>query len=639
MQNNHILFTDSPNFQYENIKMNRVIPITLLALMCSIVTFSAASSDANEASNDIENITVEGSTTANKEPVGTFVSLVSNLEYDPRVDLQSRNMAEAQADVTIRGGIFENTGFRVGSATLLDPQTGHYFSEIPIAPEMLSQAYILTGADNALYGVNSSVGTVSFGWKPINTAGSVSIGAGNNHFNLHRIHSGISMPLDDAKDWIIGFEGEYSFSESDGTIDNGDHDFKRTSARVQLVGRSSQTDLFFGSQDKFFGWPNMYTPFNVNETEDLKTQLLMLNHKQKYGTDSTFEISAYTRRHNDDYVFSRENPQIFQAFHKTEVKSVAFSGRHGQTELFALNYSAQFIEDSIVSTTLENNFTSRRYYKVSVLPEYQMSLKNEEQLTFRLGSAFDDTNRDDSDVSLIGDITWNRFSSDDISQTLYLSYAEASQVAGYTAIGGSNTSGLFRSNDSLEREKTKNLELGLALDGLNWRLDSAIFYRKDNDLTDWTYNLNSTSARSANSVDIETLGLELLATTRLANAEIITSYSFLDKSEDYGAVDIDASFYALNYPGHRLTLGVIWNPTDIIEIRVDNEWRKQQENILRNSDDHALFTHLTLKISPSYFQGLNIIFAADNLWDESFEEIPGTPGRAEQYTINVTYNW
>jgi vitamin B12 transporter len=612
---------------------------TLLALLCSIVTFSAASDDANEAKSNIEKIIVKGSTTANKEPVGTFVSLVSNLEYDPRVDLQSRNMAEAQADVTIRGGIFENTGFRVGSATLLDPQTGHYFSEIPIAPEMLSEAYILTGADNALYGVNSSVGTVSFDWKPIKTAGSVSIGAGNNNFNLHRVHTGITMPFDAAKDWVLGFEGEHSFSESDGTIDNGDHDFKRTSARVQLVGASSQTDLFFGSQDKFFGWPNMYTPFNVNETEDLKTQLLMLNHKQYYASDSIFEISAYTRRHNDHYVFSRENPEIFQAFHETEVKSLALSGRHVQTKLFALNYSAQFIEDSIESTSLENNFTSRRYYKASVLPEYQMSLKDEQQLTFRLGAAFDNTNRDDSDVSLIGDMTWNSFNSDDSFQTVYLSYAEASQVAGYTAIGGNNTSGLFRSNNSLEREKTKNLELGFALDGLTWNLDSAIFYRKDNNLTDWTYSLSSTSARSANPVDIETLGWELLVTTRLANAEIITGYTFLDKSEDYGAIDIDASFYALNYPGHRLTVGAIWHPSDIIEIRVDNEWRKQQDNILRSSGDDAVFTHLTLKISPSQFQGLDIIFAADNLWDESFEEIPGTPGRGEQYTVTITYNW
>jgi hypothetical protein len=619
--------------------MPRVVQTNLFALLCSIVTFSAVSGDANEVNNDIEKIMVKGSTTANKEPVGTFVSLVSNLEYDPRVDLQSRNMAEAQADVTIRGGIFENTGFRVGSATLLDPQTGHYFSEIPIAPEMLSKANIMTGADNALYGVNSSVGTVSFGWKPVKTAGSVSIGSGNNSFNLHRVHSGVSMPLDNAKDWIIGFEGEYSFSESDGTIDNGDHDFNRTSARVQLVGPSSQTDLFFGSQDKFFGWPNMYTPFNFNETEDLKTQLFMLNHTQSYASDSIFEISAYTRRHNDHYIFSRENPEIFQAFHKTEVKSVAFSGRHEQTESFALNYSAQFIEDSIESTSLENNFTSRRYYKASILPEYKMSLKDEQQLTFRLGAAFDDTDRDDSEVSLIGDIAWITFNSDDSTQTLYLSYAEASQVAGYTAIGGSNTGGLFRSNYNLERETTKNLELGLAFDGLTWSLDSAVFYRKDDDLTDWTYSLSSTSARSANPVDIETLGWELLATTRLANAEIITSYTFLDKSEDYGAVDIDASFYALNYPDHRLTFGAIWQFTDNVEIRVDNEWRRQEQNILRNDGDDAFFTHLTLKVSPSQFQGLDIIFAADNLWDESFEEIPGTPGRGEQYTATVTYNW
>ncbi|GHB59495.1 hypothetical protein GCM10008107_05810 [Psychrosphaera saromensis] len=624
--------------------MTRVIPTALLTLSCSIATCSAASEETNDV-NEIEKITVESSTTANKDAVGTFVSLVSNLEYDPRVDLQSRNMAEAQADVTIRGGIFENTGFRVGSATLLDPQTGHYFSEIPIAPEMLSEAYVLAGADNALYGMNSSVGTVSFGWKAIETAGSVSIGAGNNNFNLHRIHSGISMPVGDTNDWTLGFEGEYSFSESDGTIDNGDHDFKRLSGRVQLLGTTSQTDLFFGSQDKFLGWPNMYTPFNVNETEDLSTQLFILNHKQDYGTESTFEVSAYTRDHKDHYIFSRENPAAFEAFHETKVNSIAFAGRHhlsnldSQYKSFALNYFSQYMEDEIESTTLENNFTSRKYYKVSVLPEYTMSLQDEQQLTFRLGAAYDDTNRDDSAVSLIGDIIWNSINGYGTAQTVYFSYAEASQVAGYTAIGGSNTSGLFRSNYDLERETTENLELGFILDGQNWGFDSAIFYRKDNDLTDWTYSLNSTSARSANPVDIETSGLELLGTKRLESAEFIASYTFLSKSEDYGVTDADASFYALNYPDHRITLGAIWHPTDMLEFRVDNEWRKQQENILRNGDDEAVFTHLTLKVSPPQVQGLEVIFAADNLWNESFEEIPGTPGRGQQFTATLTYNW
>ncbi len=617
--------------------MNRTPHIIIPAILYSVTAFASANTLSDESA--IEKITVEASPTANKLPVGTFDSPISNLEYDPRVDLQSRNMAEAQADVTIRGGIFENTGFRVGSVTLLDPQSGHYFAEIPIAPQMLSGPDVLTGADNALYGMNSSVGTVSFGWKPIITGGSVSLGTGTNDFNLQSIHAAKNTQLDSLANYTLGFEGEYSHSQSDGTIDNGDHDFSRASARVQLASEHSQTDLFYGSQDKFFGWPNLYTPFGVNETEDLETRLWMLNHKQNYADSSNFEVSAYYRTHDDHYIYSRENPSAFEAFHKSEVKSLGLSGRHAQSDALAINYSAQFIDDSIESTTLENNFTSRKYYKLSVLPEYKVALEDNKQLTFRLGAAYDDTNRDDAEVSAIGDITLNTQNSDGTAQTLYLSYAQASQVAGYTAIGGSDSGGLFRSNYNLERETTSNLELGLLLEEQSWQLNSAIFYRKDNNLTDWTFNFDSTSARFANPVDIDTAGVEFLATKHFDTTKLIASYTYLHKSENYGAADIDASFYALNFPDHRLTLGAVYNPTDILEFRIDNEWRTQHKNALRNGNDNALFTQLTLKITPPQLSNLFITLAADNLWDESFEEIPGTPGRGEQYTLSATYSW
>ncbi|MCV6627801.1 MAG: hypothetical protein OIF38_17015, partial [Cellvibrionaceae bacterium] len=177
----------------------------------------------------LEQVTVKGKVTANIEPVATYGSPVSNLEYDPRIDLQSRNMAEAQADVTIRGGIFESTGFRVGAATLMDPQTGHYAAEIPIAPEMLSRPDVLTGADNAVYGMNSSVGTISYGWLPLRSGGNVQVAGGNNGLNVQRVHAGISMPVDSAEDWALGLEAEVSRSESDGSIEHGDHDYDRAS--------------------------------------------------------------------------------------------------------------------------------------------------------------------------------------------------------------------------------------------------------------------------------------------------------------------------------------------------------------------------------------------------------------------------
>ena len=618
--------------------MNRTEHFIFSALLCSVTPFSYAQATSN-TETAIEQITVEASATANKLPVGTFDSPVSNLEYDPRVDLQSRNMAEAQADVTIRGGIFENTGFRVGSATLLDPQTGHYVAELPIAPQMLTGPYILTGADNALNGMNSSVGSISFGFKPITTGGNVSVGTGTNDFNLQSIYAGISTDVDDAKNWQLGFEGEYSHSQSDGSIENGDHDFNRASARIQLISSDSQTDVLYGSQEKFFGWPNMYTPFGVNETEELETRLLMLNHQQNYADNSHFEVSAYYRKHNDHYVFSRENPSAFEAFHETKVKSIAVSGSHAQNTAFAVNYSAQYIEDEIESTTLENNFTSRTYYKLSVLPEYKIDLKQNQLLTLRLGAAFDDTNRDDSELSLIGDISLNTQNSDGSEQTVYLSYAQASQVAGYTAIGGSDQGGLFRSNYNLERETTKNLELGYLIQEQTWQLNSAVFYREDNNLVDWTFSFDSSSARFANPVDIDATGVEFFATKYFDTTELIASYTYLNKSENYGDADIDASFYALNFPDHRVTLGAIWTPNDLIEMRIDNEWRKQHENALRSGKDTALFTQVSLKITPTVINNLFITLAADNVWDESFEEIPGTPGRGEQYTLSATYSW
>ena len=65
-------------------------------------------------------------------------------------------MAEAQGDISIQGGTFENTGVQVGSATLLDPQTEHYSTELPIAPEMLGEPRVLTGRAGISYSLHDA---------------------------------------------------------------------------------------------------------------------------------------------------------------------------------------------------------------------------------------------------------------------------------------------------------------------------------------------------------------------------------------------------------------------------------------------------------------------------------------------------
>ena len=636
---------------------SRTYPLVILAL-ASLPLFAQA-----ESTQTLPTLYVDAQQTANIRPVTTYESPVSNLEFEPRVDLQSRNMAEAQGDVTIRGGIFENTGFRVGSATLIDPQTGHYFAELPIAPEMLTRPNILIGADNALYGFNSTVGTISYGWSQIVDGGSLTVGGGDHDLNFQRIHHGLTGQISESGDWNWGVEAEISRSESDGTIQFGDHDFDRTSGRVQFVGPNSQTDFFAGYQAKFFGWPELYAaPYGSNETENLKTRLFMVNHNQIYAGNSYWEATAYTREHSDHYVYNRFSPNK-NFVHDTEVQSIGLSGRHELSNSSALNYSAQFTSDDIESTNLENNYTSRKYRKLSLLPEYQFQLNGEEVLTVRAGASFDDTNRDDSELSALFDLTWERSRTNGGSDSIYLSYAESSQVAGYTAIGGgvpnvadpTGNQPLYASNPFLEREISKNLELGFSIKRSDWSFETAIFHRWDDNLADWVFLDTRDTARTATNVDIKTFGVELIGTKNFGQIEALISYTYLNKDDDYSDAEDEAatfygvpagtfagevsSFYALNFANHRFTLGAIWTPSETVQFRIDNEWRENEDNALRKGSDSALFTHFGLSIYPTQVKGLEIFFAIDNAWDDDFEDVPGTPGRGDQYSAGVTFSW
>ena len=74
-------------------------------------------------------------------------------------------------------------------------------------------------------------------------------------------------------------------------------------------------------------------------------------------------------------------------------------------------------------------------------------------------------------------------------------------------------------------------------------------------------------------------------------------------------------------------------------MRVDNEWRVQEENVLRNSDNEAFFSHISISIFPPKHPDLELFAAVDNLWNEDFEDVPGTPGKGRQGSLGATFKW
>jgi vitamin B12 transporter len=605
-----------------------VVSWATLVLPCALIAQSTGETF------ELPKLSVYSEQVANQAPVGTFAMPVSGLQFEPRVDVQARNLAEGQADVAIRGGIFENTGFKLGALALFDPQTGHYFAELPVAPAMLTTPKVLTGADNATGGFNAQVGSIAYGWRPIIQRGELAVVVGGDDTNRQSLYQGVVLPGKFAGRTLAA-DLDLARSESDGSVPFGDHDFKRVAARVQLAGEGTQTDFFAGWQEKFFGWPNLYTPFGFNETEFLQTELYAFNHRAWSSPQEYWQVGAYYRRNYDDYEFNRAVPGASNPFiHTTRVRAVAADGRQ-ESGAWAVAYAAQYLSDNLDSTALTfGRFSTRDYFKASVVPEHTQDT-SAGRLTLRAGAAYDDTNRDASAISPVLEASLRRPS----GTRLYLQYAESSQVATYTALNSNPSAGLFRGNPNLRRETSRNLEAGVEFTRDAWTVQAAVFHRQDDELVDWTFR-NGVVARTANPVDIDTAGLEVVAILNTKNCDLILGYAFLEKEADYGTAMVDASFYALNFPRHRLTAALVARIAPGFELRVDNEYRIQEENPLRSAGgDEAVLTSVGLYWLPAALRGLELSARVDNLWDDDFQEVPAVPAARRQWAVGAAYHW
>ncbi|GAB5562218.1 MAG: hypothetical protein SynsKO_38650 [Synoicihabitans sp.] len=602
-----------------------------------MITGSAFGQSTERPVTELSALTVYSPRIANQEPTFTVVTPASALRYEPAVDLQARSFAEGQADIAIRGGTFANTGFTLAGLPLYDPQTGHYYAEIPVAPGMLSAPSITTGADLATGGGwNATAGGIAYGWRPVRVGGEVSVGGGE--WNSWRASSHLGTELGEG--WATDFAAGYS--KSDGPFANADHEISRYSARLQHTGEGSASHFLVGYQDKFFGWPNLYTPFGSPETEDIQTLLLAGTHRWQPTSGGGFlEVGAYWRRNDDNYAFNRfaPVPAIPPFQHTTHVTAAGGRGRIALDEDNGLEFRLWAIADEIDSTSLRfGRFYSRTHVTGGAYYDHRGELSGGGRFTLRSGLGYDTTNRGDDAFTPVIELGWEP-TNETVWQRVSLGYSAASQAPSYTAVAGNPNGGLFRGNPNLDRATSRTLDLMANFATSEWTGSVGAFYRADDELIDWTFR-NDFWARSAAAVDLDTWGFEAYAHRSWDSIDLHLGYTWLEKNEDYGGLAVDGSFYALNFPNHRFTAAVVWRVTRHFDVRLDNEFRVQEPNPLRrNSTDETWLSSVGLYYRPLSADRLELSLQIDNLWDSDFEEIPATPGASRFVAAGATWRW
>jgi hypothetical protein len=431
-----------------------------------------------------------------------------------------------------------------------------------------------------------------------------------------------------------GLELAAGRESGDGSVENGDFLVERISGRWESVLGGGELRVFGGVTRKAYGWPGMYTGRPaLAEFEDYTVMLGGWQWQRGGAGDDGWwhRLGGFWRELEDDYEFNRFTPNAFFE-HRTRVLSLQGDGGWREGD-WRLDYRWLLLRDEVVrSTSLMNgNFARRDYGKAAVL------LHREVAIGGLLGSVYGGWSVDSSSEDSTRGLPQLGIRLSGERWDAYLEGSGSSQVPGYTVLG-SAPSGLFGGNADAGRELARSVEAGVRYSHGDVGGRLVVFRREDCGLIDWVFDSSSPNARRASAMDVDVNGIEALGYVHAGGWLWELSYALLDKSPDYLDGAGDASFYALNYARHRLA-GSISRRGDSWALRLDLEYRQQQENLLRAGPDSALFVHAYGSWTPPGREALQLYVHGRNLTDEDFQSLPGTPGARREWQAGVQINW
>lgn len=91
-------------------------------------------------------------------PATTVADLLETL---PGLDIRTRGANGAQADVSMRGGTFDQVMIMLNGVCVSDAQTGHYAMNIPIPLSAIERIEVLEGAAASMAGANAFCGAIN----------------------------------------------------------------------------------------------------------------------------------------------------------------------------------------------------------------------------------------------------------------------------------------------------------------------------------------------------------------------------------------------------------------------------------------------------------------------------------------------
>ncbi len=415
----------------------------------------------NDVSRSIDIITKHQIRQLNANSINEVLQLVGG------VDIRQRGIHGVQADLSIRGGTFEQALVLINGVKMLDPQTGHHLMNLPITLEDIERIEVLKGPGARVFGQNAFAGAINIITK-VHEEFNLSAGIDYGENGLRNSFTSINLPIDQYKQKI-----SLSSNHSDGYRSNTDYTISNVFYQGQVKIGENRLDLFGGYTSRDFGANGFYgNETFTDQYEETRTSIVSASYEARAGS---WKITPKLnwRRNTDNWQFRRQDPEFFQNFHTSHVLTgeLHLSKTHG---LGILGIGAEYNSIDLTS----NNLGQRNRGQVGLHLENRFLLMDEKiditpGMYFLRISDFGTQIFPGLDIGYRLDNNWK----------LYSNMGRTSRIPSFTDLYYEDSGNL--GNPDLQTESALTFELGASYKSRTALFQLSYFRRDASDLIDW----------------------------------------------------------------------------------------------------------------------------------------------------------
>lgn len=222
-------------------------------------------------------------------------TLEAALRLSPSVDLRERGSKGTQADITLRGGSFDQTMVLLNGIDFTDARTGHQSHSLPVDLDCISAVDLIDGVP----GLGAYAGAVNIRTAPLRSAYLRLAAEGGQHGYAY---ANLSGALSSERSSLLAAG---SYRRSDGYRHNTDFDTYNAYVRAtHETRRAGFFDFQAGYQRRSFGSNGFYAAYNPDQWERTSTALASLRWVLEAGPWSLGASASY-RKNFDRYDWTR----------------------------------------------------------------------------------------------------------------------------------------------------------------------------------------------------------------------------------------------------------------------------------------------------------------------------------------------